>query len=94
MEGDHRQLQEVSAAAMHELLCQITAVVGASNLDVIEAFDQIAILLVQHRFGPLPAGPVDGAWGNGDWATIVTAVRPFVPAATGTSAAASGSGGN
>jgi hypothetical protein len=94
MQDDHRQLQEVSAAAMHELLCQITAVVGASSLDVIEAFDQIAIVLAQHRFGPLPAGLVDGAWANGDWATIVAAVRPFVPAATGTSGAASGGGGN
>lgn len=94
MESDHRQLQEVSAAAMHELLCQITAVVGACSLDVMEAFDQIAILLAQQQFGPLPAGLVDGAWGDGDWATIVAAVRPFVPAATGTSGAASGVGGN
>lgn len=81
---------------MHELLCKITAVVAASSLDVIEAMDQIAALLVRHRFGPVPADLVDGIWADaGDWAALVAAVRPFVPGGpTRASRAASGGSSN
>lgn len=69
---------KTTPAELHTTLCKIVAVVTNPDYDPVEAVDEIATLLIQSGWGPVPPEAVAEAWDSG-WGSVVEAVRPFVP---------------